>query len=41
MKGVVDLSEELFAIRHGDAEFGVCPAGFCLALVQYFLSMMF
>jgi hypothetical protein len=26
-------SEDLFDIRHEDAEFGVCPAGFSPALV--------
>ena len=31
--------ENCFDIGHGDAEFGVCPAGFGLALVQYFLTM--
>lgn len=34
-------SEECFDIRHGDAEFGVFPAGFFgLALVCYFLAML-
>ena len=28
-------SKEHFDIRHGDAEFGVCPAGFQSSLVQY------
>ena len=32
-------SEESFDIRHEDAEFGVCPAGFQLYLNQYFLTM--
>ena len=31
-------SEEHYAIRHGDAEFGVCPLVFSLALVQDFLT---
>jgi hypothetical protein len=33
--------EECFDIRHRDAEFGVCPAGFCLSLIQYFLTRTF
>ena len=33
-------SEDRFDIRHGDGEFEVCPAGFGLALVQYFLTML-
>ena len=33
-------SEEHFDIRHGDAESGVCPVGFSLALVQYFLPLL-
>ena len=32
-------SKECFDIRHGDAEFGVCPAGYNLALVHYFLTL--
>ena len=32
-------SEEHFDIRHGDAEFGVCPVGFQSCLVQCFLTM--
>ena len=32
-------SEEHFDIRHGDAEFGICPAVFSLALIQCFLTM--
>jgi len=31
-------SGEHFDNIHGDAEFGVCPADFCFALVQYFLN---
>ena len=31
-------SRERFDIRLGDAEFGVCPAAFCLVLVSYFLA---
>ena len=34
------ISEAHFDIRHGDTEFGVCPVGFALALVQYFLIML-
>jgi hypothetical protein len=30
---------EHFDIIHGDAEFGVCPTGFGLALVQCILSI--
>ena len=33
--------EEHFDIRHGDAEFGDCSAGFGLPLVQYFLMITF
>ena len=32
--------EEHFDIRHGEAEFGVCPAGFGLVLVQIFFTMI-
>ena len=33
-------SEESFDIRHGDVEFGSCPAGFGLIFIQYFLTML-
>ena len=33
-------SEEHFDIRHGDTEVRVCPAGFQLTLVQYFLPVL-
>jgi hypothetical protein len=33
-------SAECIDIRHGDAESGVCLAGFQFVLVQYFLTMM-
>ena len=33
--------EEHFDIRHGDAEFGDCLAGFGLPSVQYFLMITF
>ena len=33
-------SEEGFGMSHGDAEFGVYPAGFSFALVLYFLTML-
>jgi hypothetical protein len=32
-------SEECLDIRHGDAEFGDCPAGFQSPLIQYFLTL--
>ena len=31
--------EEHFDIRGEDAEFGLCPAGFGLGMVQYFLTV--
>jgi len=39
-KGVGD-PEERFHIGQGDAEFGVCPAGFGFAFVLYFPTMIF
>ena len=37
--GKVWRSEEHFNIRHGNAEFRVCPAGFGSYFVEYFLSI--
>ena len=35
---VADVEREHFDVRHGDAEFGICPTG--LAFIQYLLAIM-
>ena len=40
LKGVGDLKTIVTLVRHGDIESGDCTAGFCRALIQYFLIIL-